>query len=290
MASYDGSEQCETWDIGCSEVHITADVVYAISKYCEASANREFYLHQAAKVYIETARYWLSRYTINQTTGEADLLFCKGPDEYCGITNNNLFTNIMVKNNLFLASNAVRDLKAEAPEELKALSVTPVELSDWKYLHDHIKLPHDPVTGHLTTDDTFHLLEPVAIKDIKQGSEASYHNVCFDRLQRYKVVKQADVLLLMTRFPEMFTQEEKITAWKDFEPLCLHDSTLSFASHALFAAQNGLRDECDQYFKQAIFLDLKDIMNNTGKEGLHLACLGEAWQVAAIITKGSEQR
>ena len=26
MVSYDGTEQCESWDIGCSEVHITADV------------------------------------------------------------------------------------------------------------------------------------------------------------------------------------------------------------------------------------------------------------------------
>ena len=30
MAALDGSEQCETWDIGCSEVHITADVAYAL--------------------------------------------------------------------------------------------------------------------------------------------------------------------------------------------------------------------------------------------------------------------
>ncbi len=30
MASYDGSEQCESWDIGASEVHVTADVVYAL--------------------------------------------------------------------------------------------------------------------------------------------------------------------------------------------------------------------------------------------------------------------
>lgn len=285
MASFDGSEQCETWDIGCSEVHITADVVYAISKYCEASDDKDFYLYHAAKVYIETARYWFSRYTINPITKEVDLLFCKGPDEYCGITNNNLFTNIMVKHNLKLAIQAVKDLTVEAPEELNTLSVTNEELNDWKFLYDNIKIPHDPVTGHLTTDDTFHLLEPVDIKKIKMNNEASYHNVCFDRLQRYKVVKQADLLLIMTRFPDMFTQEEKITAWNEFEPLCLHDSTLSFASHALFAAQNNLTEECDRYFKQAIFLDLMDVMNNTGKEGLHLACIGESWQVARLLTK-----
>lgn len=113
---------------------------------------------------------------------------------------------------------------------------------------------------------------------LKAGDEASYHKVCFDRVQRYKVIKQADVLLLMTRLAELFTPEEKAAAWEDFEPLCLHDSSLSFATHALFAAQNGPADAAERYWEKALWLDLRDIMGNTGKEGLHLACLGETWQ------------
>ena len=92
------------------------------------------------------------------------------------------------------------------------------------------------------------------------------------------LIKQADVLLLMTRMPELFSREEKLAAWEDFEPLCIHDSTLSFATHALFAAQNGLSDDAMRYFTKALWLDLRDVMCNTGKEGLHLACLGETYQ------------
>ena len=87
----------------------------------------------------------------------------------------------------------------------------------------------------------------------------------------------------MTRLPELFTQEERLQAWSDFEPICLHDSTLSFASHALFAAQNGLQEEAARYLRKALLLDIRDIMGNTGKEGLHLACMGEAWQAAQSI-------
>ena len=72
--------------------------------------------------------------------------------------------------------------------------------------------------------------------------------------------------------------------WKDFEPICLHDSTLSFASHALFAAQNGLKEEASRYLYKALLLDVRDIMGNTGKEGLHLACMGEAWQAAKTLS------
>lgn len=285
MAALDGSEQCETWDIGCSEVHITADVAYALDTYCRKSGDEAFYLDKAAEVFIETARFWVSRYTYRPGTGEADLLFCKGPDEYCGITHNNLFTNVMVQHNLQLAIQAAADLQEKRPHLYARLAITQEELDRMAALRAAIKWPRDPVTGRLAQDETLHLLEPVDPASIKPDDGASYHHICFDRLQRYKVIKQADVLLLMTRMPHLFTPEEKRAAWDDFEPICLHDSTLSFASHALFALQNGLEEQGLAYLRKALLLDLRDIMGNTANEGLHLACMGEAWQAAHLAVR-----
>lgn len=281
MVSYDGTEQCESWDIGCSEVHVTADVAYAAGQYMDWTADRDFFLRGGAALLIETARFWVSRYS-PAPDGGVNLLFCKGPDEYCGITNNNLFTNMMVRHNLDMAATAADELRRADPEQYRALLPDEYELAAWAKLRDAIKLPRDPETGRWRTDDTFHLLERVDLKTVKKDDEASYHDVCFDRLQRYQVVKQADVLLLMSRLRENFTERERLDAWADFEPLCLHDSTLSFASHALFAAQNGLVDVAEAYFNKAVYLDLKEIMGNTGKEGLHLACLGETWQAVVF--------
>ena len=283
MTSFDGSEQCETWDIGCSEIHITADVAYAIDNYCKKYNDKDFYLNFACELYAETARYWFSRYTYDADHKVANLLFCKGPDEYCGVTTNNLFTNVMVKHNLTLAIDAAKDLKEKNPALFRKLAITESEINSWKDLKRDIPLPRDPKTGHLTTDDTFHLLEPVDLAEIKPDDSASYHTTCFDRLQRYKVIKQADVLLLMTRLQNLFSEEERLTAWNDFEPLCLHDSTLSFASHALFAIQNNLQDKAIYYFNKALFLDIYDVMKNTGKEGLHMAGMGEIWQAALYM-------
>ena len=243
MAALDGSEQCETWDIGCSEIHVTADVAYALDAYCKKSGDEAFYLDKAAEVFVETARFWVSRYTFRPETGEVDLLFCKGPDEYCGITNNNLFTNVMVQHNLDLAIQAAHDLQEKRPALYASLGITQEEVDHMVRIRKAIKWPHDPKTGRLAQDETLHLLEPVDMGKVKLDAGASYHHVCFDRLQRYKVIKQADVLLLMTRLPDLFTNEEKQAAWEDFEPLCLHDSTLSFASHALFALQNGITEK-----------------------------------------------
>lgn len=47
----------------------------------------------------------------------------------------------------------------------------------------------------------------------------------------------------------------------DFELLCLHDSTLSFASHALFALQNGIKEKGYDYLYKAMLLDLRDVIN-----------------------------
>ena len=161
-----------------------------------------------------------------------------------------------------------------------------MEALGWLELAEKIPVPRDPETGRLRQDDSLHLLEPVYPPSLKQGDGASYHRVCFDRVQRFKVIKQADVLLLMTRLPGLFTPEEKAAAWEDFEPICLHDSTLSFATHALFAAQNALPDAAERYWEKALYLDLRDVMGNTGKEGLHLACLGETWQTLAFGLAG----
>lgn len=277
MTSFDGSEQCESWDIGASELHVTADIVYAMDLYARITGDVRF-SREAEEVYIETARFWRSRYTPVPGTDSFNLLFCKGPDEYCGITSNNLFTNVMVRHNLNLAVTAARRMQREDPKQFESLHLSEEEISAWQMLERGIRIPRDPVTGHLRADDTFHLLEPIAVTSLKRGDAASYHKVCFDRLQRYQVIKQADTLLVMTRLPGLFTAEERLTAWRDFEPKCLHDSTLSFASHCLFAAQNGMADAAWRYFEKAAYLDLREVMENTGKEGLHLACLGETWQ------------
>ncbi len=276
MAAFDGSEQCESWDIGLAEVHITADVVFATDRYLSATQDAALY-PLAAELYIETARFWADRYT-RGADGQVNLLFVKGPDEYCGIASNNLFTNVLVKHNLRLACEAAEYLKQHLPEKYESLAIGEAEPGEWAALERDIPLPRNPKTGHLQQDDGFHLLEPVPLERLKQNDEASYHHMSFDRVQRYKVIKQADLLLAMTRLPAAFTEEEKRLAWQEYEPICLHDSTLSFASHALFAAQNGYAQEARRYLEKALFLDLRDLMGNTGGEGLHLACFGEAWQ------------
>ena len=77
MVSYDGTEQCESWDIGCSEVHVTADVAYALGQYLDWTGDDRLFFQGGAQVLVETARFWVSRYSPAPEAGKVNLLFCK---------------------------------------------------------------------------------------------------------------------------------------------------------------------------------------------------------------------
>ena len=56
----------------------------------------------------------------------------------------------------------------------------------------------------------------------------------------------------------------------------------SFGIHALLAARLGREEQAVRYFEKSLFLDLKNVMQNTGKEGIHTASLGATWQALVL--------
>lgn len=84
--------------------------------------------------------------------------------------------------------------------------------------------------------------------------------------------------------------EELRAAWDYYEPKTLHDSTLSYGIHAMLAARLGLEDKAVSYFEKSLFLDLKDVMSNTGHEGIHTASLGATWQAMVFGFCGLKQQ
>jgi kojibiose phosphorylase len=269
MCSDTGREQCESWDTGACEIHITADVAYALIKYMKATGDesiREAY----AELLAQTARYWMSRMTYEPDFDRYSLLYVKGPDEYCGVTVNNTYTNYMVRLNLKLAAR-----EGAAPLE---------ERKTFAEAAEKLVLLYDDKRDLYLQDELFERLEPMPAKKNKDAS--LYKELSFDRLQRYKALKQADLVLLMTLFPADFTEKQKRNIWNYYEPLTLHDSTLSFGVHAQLAFQLDDFEKAETYLYKSLFLDLYDIMENTGEEGVHMAAFGAAWQALAFGAAG----
>ncbi|MFA7109138.1 MAG: hypothetical protein WC162_08335 [Sphaerochaetaceae bacterium] len=270
MCSIDGSEQCETWDTGKCEVHITSDIAWAMDYFNQVSSllNQD----KVNEFYYQTAKYWASRFTFIEESNSYEMLFVKGPDEYSGVTKNNTFTTKMALNNIRLA--------------LENCKIDEEERTLFNQIIQKAKIPRFEDKGIFKEDDLFELLEPIDLEKIKISNEPLYKTICFDRLQRYKVIKQPDVVLLSLLMPELFSEKEKRETWNYYEPLTANDSTLGWAIHAEAAFQLGLQDKANSYLEKALFIDLENKMGNTGFEGLHIGACGGAWRAVILGCAG----
>lgn len=286
MCSDTGFEQCETWDTGCCEVHITADIAYAIVNYFRATGDTDFMRDYGCEMLLQTARYWKSRITYDESEDEYNMLFVKGPDEYCGVTNNNTYTNYLVIENLKQALEAAAYMESNMPKQWPGLkekiNFKDSEKEKWLDIIAKLKINYDEVQNLYLEDDLFLKLEPINVSDYKTDDVPLYHKLSYDRLQRYRVLKQPDVIMLMLLYPDDFTADQKRAAWDFYEPITLHDSTLSFGAHAQMASQIGDREKAERYFHKSLFLDLHNIMKNTATEGIHTASLGATWQALVM--------
>ncbi len=281
MSALDGQEQCESWDIGLSEIHITADIAYAVNQYYEITGDRDFIRDYGLEMLIETARYWASRFTCDTRSGQYNLLFVKGPNEYGGVTLNNTFTVLMAIHNLQKARHWINEISKSDPDFYarlcNRLSFDTTELDIWQAIENQAVIPYLPEKNLYLEDELYLKSEPLAVRQLKEGDVPLYKKICFDRLQRYRVLKQADVILLMLLLPDRFSQQEMEAAWQEYEPITTHDSSLSFGTHAEMAATIGLSQAAQDYFARSVGVDLYDRMANTGREGLHFASMGASW-------------
>lgn len=286
MSSDTGFEQCESWDTGCCEIHITADIAHAIYSYYMQTGDDVFLRDNGTEMLVETARYWVDRFNYSPSDDRYHLLFVKGPDEYCGVTVDDFYTVSLARDNLEQAIAAVNWMREAYPCQWEALAEKTCfameEVEKWKEIASKVVRTVDADTGLWKQDATFDLLEPLNVQAHKDDDIPMYHKISFDRLQRYQVLKQPAVLMYMALRPDQFSRDEVETAWNYYEPKTLHDSTLSFGIHALVAARLGKQKEAEKYFEKSLFLDLKDIMKNTAKEGIHTASLGATWQAMIL--------
>lgn len=287
MSSDTGFEQCESWDTGCCEIHITADIAYVFYRYNSVISDEKL-RNQSAEVLVQTARYWVDRFNYSAQEDRYHLLFVKGPDEYGGVTTDDFYTVCMARDNLQYAAQYVRALPGAQIQALaEKTGLTPQEPALWEEIARKVVLVRDGLLWR--QDSTFGYLEPLDIAAAKDGDVPLYHTISFDRLQRYQVLKQPDVLMYMALRPERFSDAEVCAAWEYYEPRTLHDSTLSFGIHALLAARYGFA-RAEEYFEKSLFLDLKNVMGNTANEGIHTAALGATWQAMVLGFGGLEKR
>jgi trehalose/maltose hydrolase-like predicted phosphorylase len=278
--------------------HVNAAIALHAWGHYQATGRREFICTYGAKMIFEIARFWASIATYNPDRDRYEIHGVMGPDEYHtaypdaeqpGI-NNNAYTNVMVAWVLECAAERIMnildiDSKSEIFEELE---LSDEEVAHWNEISRRLYVPfHDD--GIISQFEGYEDLEEFDW----EGYRAKYGKI--DRLDRileaegdspnrYKVSKQADVLMLFYLFSAERLQQLFDQLGYPFEPRMIpknieyylrrtsHGSTLSAIINAWVQARSD-RERSWRWFEAAVMSDLKDVQGGTTPEGIHLGAM-----------------
>lgn len=276
-----GEEASAYYAAGTAQYHINAAIAYSIKKYVEVTGDTEFLRDYGAEMLVETARLW---YDLGFFSERMNGKFCihsvTGPDEYTTVVNNNGYTNMMARENLWYAASAVEMLRTQHPDAYVALAhatkLDPAEHADWQRAADAMYIPFDERTKINPQDDSFLDREVWDLKNTPNDKFPlllHYHPLV---IYRQQVIKQADIVLAMFLLGDEFSQDQKKRNFDYYDPLTTGDSSLSACIQSIIASELGYQDSAVRYFKYAVLMDLADVGGNV-RDGVHAASIGGTW-------------
>lgn len=272
---------------GHIELHITSSIAFAVWNYWHVTGDDAFMRQYGAEILLNTAAFWASRVTLNAHRGTYEINNVIGPDEWHERVNNNAYTNTMARWNIHAALDVRRWLQGVDGAKAQALSqqleLDETQLAHWQDVIARIFIPQDIKTGLFEQFDGFFQLEPLDQERYK-GRTTSFQGIMgVQQLARYRIIKQADVLMLLTVLTQQYDNETKRVNWDYYFPITDHDygSSLTPALHVILACELGLTDVAYNMFMKGALLDLEDLRGNSN-EGIHAACSGAVWQAAIL--------
>jgi trehalose/maltose hydrolase-like predicted phosphorylase len=272
---------------GPLELHITASIVYAVWQYWHVTGDDPFMREYGAEIVLSAAQFWASRVEWHPEGDEYVINDVIGPDEWHEHVNNNAYTNYMARWNIQLAIDVLHWLQSIAPgkasELAQQLDLHEQRLAHWQDVVAHIRIPQDSHTGLFVQFDGFFQLEPLDQEKFK-GRTTSYQGLLgIKPVMRYRIIKQADVLMLLTAMDQEFDLKTKRVNWDYYYPITDHDygSSLTPAFHVILACELGLVQTAYDMFVKGALVDLEDLRGNTA-DGIHEACAGAVWQAVVL--------
>ena len=98
----------------------------------------------------------------------------------------------------------------------------------------------------------------------------------WDKILRSPFIKQADVLQSIYFLNDRYSMDEKRRNFDFYEPMTVHESSLSPSVHAVLAAELGKEEKAVELYARTARLDL-DNYNNDTDDGLHVTSMSGAW-------------
>ena len=271
------------------QIHISADIAYALQSYFEITGDRSLLEEGGARVILECARFYLSRASAHLDSDEVDFADVIGPDEYHERVTNNAFTNRMILHCLRSAlalQEAFRDRPAWFAALLHELQYEK-DLERIRSLCVRIRGPYRR-DGIIEQFDGYFGLEDCSLETVRGRlrDPREYWGGDHGVAGTTQIIKQADVIAMMALFPDDFSDEEVLRNWDYYEPRTEHGSSLSACMYALTACRTGHPEKAWDLFMKTASIDITGGGKQWAGEiyigGTHPASNGGAWMIAAL--------
>jgi maltose phosphorylase len=273
MVTFTGIECHNEWEITFEEIHRNGAIAYAIYNYTNYTGDESYLVETGIDVLIGISRFWADRVHFSKRKQKYMIHGVTGPNEYENNVNNNYHTNNMATWTLQYTLDA---LKKVSTEKWAEHNLTEAETAHWKDIIARMYYPYDEELGVFVQHDTF-LDKDLRPADSLDPSERPLNqNWSWDKILRSPFIKQADVLQSIFFLNDRYTLEEKRRNFDFYEPMTVHESSLSPSVHAVLAAELGKEEKAVELYSRTARLDL-DNYNNDTDDGLHITSMSGAW-------------
>jgi len=283
MVTMNGEECHNEWEITFEEIHRNGAIAYAIYDYINYHGDHEYLVDYGLEVLIAISRFWAQRVQWSKAKEQYVMLGVTGPNEYENNVNNNWYTSKMALWTLKYTIDGLQQY-ADSPKLnalLKKINFKGAEeIEKWQHVLDNMYLGYDEELGVFLQQDGFLDKELVKTDDMNPEDRPINQKWSWDRILRSCYIKQADTLQGVYLFEDEFDIETIEKNFDFYEPLTVHESSLSPCVHGILASKLGRKEKAYEMYIRTARLDLDDYNNDT-EDGCHTTSMAGTWMAFA---------
>lgn len=281
MVTINGEECHNEWEITFEEIHRNGAIAFAIYNYIRYTGDQEYLSEYGLEVLIGIARFWSQRVNWSEAKEQYVMLGVTGPNEYENNVNNNWYTSTMACWCMKYAVEALDYVSSSHPDRYAELTAkmsfdAQKEVSVWQHIINNMYYPQDETRGVFLQQDGFLDKELKPVSELDPSDRPLNQKWSWDRILRSVYIKQADVLQGLYLLEDQYDEDTLRRNFDFYEPLTVHESSLSPCVHAILAAKLGDQKRAYEFYLRTSRLDLDDYNNDT-EDGLHITSMAGTW-------------
>ncbi|GGI16946.1 glycoside hydrolase family 65 protein [Gottfriedia solisilvae] len=277
MVTFTGIECHNEWEITFEEIHRNGAIAYGIYNYVNYTGDKAYLNEYGIDVLTGISRFWADRVHYNKKKNVYMMHGVTGPNEYENNVNNNWYTNRIASWTLEYTLEVIQHLKSNGFESrVNGLNITKEEIEKWQDIINKMYYPYDEELNVFVQHDTFLDKDLMTVDQLAPEHRPLNQNWSWDRILRSCFIKQADVLQGMYFLNDQYSMDEKRRNFEFYEPMTVHESSLSPCVHSILAAELGMEEKAYEMYNRTARLDL-DNYNNDTEDGLHITSMTGSW-------------